>query len=191
MGPIATGLGEIFSYTVHASPDARQEDGRPYDATALRTLQDWIIRPQLRQVPGVTEVNTIGGFEKQFHVTPHPARLLAYGLSFEAVVEALKKNNANVGAGYIEKNGEQYLVRVPGQVLDIEDLQNVVVTERGGIPIRIADVADVALGPQLRTGAATLVGPWRPRSRRRRRGDGGRGTDPRRRRGRGRLVSVR
>jgi cobalt-zinc-cadmium resistance protein CzcA len=158
MGPIATGLGEIFSYTVHASPDARQDDGRPYDATALRTLQDWIIRPQLRQVPGVTEVNTIGGYEKQFHVTPHPARLLAYGLSFEAVVEALKKNNANVGAGYIEKNGEQYLVRVPGQVLDIEDLQNVVVTERSGIPIRIADVAEVALGQQLRTGAATRDG---------------------------------
>jgi heavy metal efflux system protein len=158
MGPIATGLGEIFSYTVHATPEARQSDGRPYDATALRTLQDWIIRPQLRQVPGVTEVNTIGGYEKQFHVTPQPARLLAYGMSFEAVVEALKKNNANVGAGYIERNGEQYLVRVPGQVVDIEDLQNVVVTERGGIPIRIADVAEVALGEQLRTGAATRDG---------------------------------
>src|SRR5262245_8551878 len=93
MGPIATGLGEIFLYTVHADPNARQGNGEPYDATALRTLQDWIIRPQLRQVPNVTEVNTIGGNEKEFHVTPHPARLLAYGLTFDDVVSALEKNN--------------------------------------------------------------------------------------------------
>ena len=81
MGPIATGLGEIYLYTVHAGPDARQANGETYDATALRTLQDWIIRPQLRQVPGVTEVNTIGGYEHQFHVTPDPGRLLAFGLT--------------------------------------------------------------------------------------------------------------
>jgi len=92
------------------------ENGEPYDATALRTLQDWVIRPQLRLVPGVTEVNTIGGFEKQFHVTPEPSRLLAYQLSFDDLVAALEKNNANIGAGYIEKNGEQYLIRAPGQV---------------------------------------------------------------------------
>jgi cobalt-zinc-cadmium resistance protein CzcA len=158
MGPIATGLGEIFIYTVHANDGARQPDGQPYDATALRTLQDWIIRPQLRQVPGVTEVNTIGGYEKQFHVTPKPARLLAYGLTFEMVVQALKNNNSNVGAGYIEKNGEQYLIRVPGQVVDIPDIENIVIAERSGIPIRIADVAEVMLGQQLRTGAATRDG---------------------------------
>lgn len=158
MGPIATGLGEIFLYTVHADADARQPDGQPYDATALRTLQDWVIRPQLRQVRGVTEVNTIGGFEKQFHVTPDPARLLAYGLGFDAVVDALKKNNVSVGAGYIEKNGEQYLIRSPGQVVDIESLERVIVARRDGVPVTVRDVAEVAIGKQLRTGAATRDG---------------------------------
>lgn len=158
MGPIATGLGEIFLYTVHAQPNARQPDGSPYDATALRTLQDWIIRPQLRQVPGVTEVNTIGGYEKQFHVTPDPAKLLAYGLSFSDVVKALEKNNANVGAGYIEKSGEQYLIRVPGQVASIADIEDVIVANHDGTPVTIKDIAEVALGKQLRTGAATRDG---------------------------------
>lgn len=158
MGPIATGLGEIFFYTVHAAPDAKQPDGKPYDATALRTLQDWIIRPQLRQVRGVTEVNTIGGYEKQFHVTPHLAKLLSFGLTLEDVVDALKKNNANVGAGYIEKNGEQYLIRSPGQLADILAIEAVIVADRDGVPITIKDVADVALGKQLRTGAATRDG---------------------------------
>jgi cobalt-zinc-cadmium resistance protein CzcA len=158
MGPIATGLGEIFLYTVHADPDARQPDGTPYDATALRTLQDWVIRPQLRQVPGVTEVNTIGGYERQFHITPDPARMLAFGLTFDDVVSALEKNNANVGAGYIEKNGEQYLIRSPGQVADIESLERVIVAHRDNVPVTIRDVADVAYGKQLRTGAATRDG---------------------------------
>ena len=158
MGPIATGLGEIYLYTVHADDAARQPDGQPYDATALRTLQDWVIRPQLRQVRGVTEVNTIGGYEKQFHVTPDPARLLAYDLSFEDVVEALEKNNANVGAGYIERNGEQYLIRAPGQVADIPAIERIIVAHRGGVPITVRDVAEVAYGKQLRTGAATRDG---------------------------------
>src|SRR3546814_12741023 len=106
MGPIATGLGEIFMYTVHADANARQADGQPYDATSLRTLQDWVIRPQLRQVSGVTEVNTIGGYKKQVHVTPDPAKLLAHGLSFEEIVQALEDNKANVGARHLEpKNG--------------------------------------------------------------------------------------
>ena len=158
MGPIATGLGEIFLYTVQAADNARQPDGTPYDATALRTLQDWIIRPQLRQVPGVTEVNTIGGYEKQLHVTPHPARLLAYGLTFDDVIDALQKNNASVGAGYVERNGEQYLIRAPGQLSTIQDIESVIVADREGVPIRVADVADVGLGKQLRTGAATRDG---------------------------------
>lgn len=158
MGPIATGLGEIYLYTVHAERDARQQSGTPYDATALRTLQDWVIRPQLRQVPGVTEVNTIGGYERQFHVTPDPARLLAFGLSFEDVVGALEKNNANVGAGYIERNGEQYLIRSPGQVSDIASIERVIVAHRDGVPVTVHDVADVAFGKQLRTGAATRDG---------------------------------
>lgn len=158
MGPIATGLGEIYLYTVHADKNARQPDGRPYDATALRTLQDWVIRPQLRQVPGVTEVNTIGGYERQYHVTPDPARLLAFGLSFDDVVGALKKNNANIGAGYIERNGEQYLIRSPGQVADIPSLEQIIVAHRGGVPVTVRDIADVAYGKQLRTGAATRDG---------------------------------
>ena len=158
MGPIATGLGEIFLYTVHADPKALQANGQPWDATALRTLQDWVIRPQLRGVPGVTEVNTIGGFEKQFHVTPDPARLLAYGLSFHDVVQAIEKNNASVGAGYIEKNGEQYLIRSPGQVADIAAIERITVARRDGVPITVRDVADVAFGKQLRPGAAPRAG---------------------------------
>ncbi|MFZ1295311.1 MAG: efflux RND transporter permease subunit, partial [Pseudomonadales bacterium] len=158
MGPIATGLGEIYLYTVHADESARQPNGKPYDATALRTLQDWVIRPQLRQVRGVTEVNTIGGYEKQFHVTPDPSRLLAFSLTFEDVVNALEKNNANVGAGYIEKNGEQYLIRSPGQVADIPALEKVIVAHRNGVPITVRDVAEVGFGKQLRTGAATRDG---------------------------------
>ncbi len=158
MGPIATGLGEIFLYTVEADPDARQPDGSPYDLTALRSLQDWVIRPQLLQVPGVTEVNSIGGFAKQFHVQPDPARLLAYGLTFEDVVQAVARNNANQGAGYLERNKEQLLVRIPGQVSGIEDLSRLVVATRKGLPITIADVADVGLGKELRTGAATRDG---------------------------------
>jgi len=158
MGPIATGLGEIYLYTVHADDKARQPNGQPWDATALRTLQDWVIRPQLRGVPGVTEVNTIGGYEKQFHVTPDPARLLAFGLAFDDVVKALEKNNASVGAGYVEKNGEQYLIRSPGQVADIPAIERIIVAHRGGIPVTVRDVAEVALGKQLRTGAATRDG---------------------------------
>jgi len=158
MGPIATGLGEIFFYTVHAAPDAKQPDGTAYDATTLRTIQDWIIRPQLRQVPGVTEVNTIGGYERQVHVTPYPAKLLAFGLTLENVIDALKRNNDNIGAGYVEKNGEQYLIRVPGQLNTFSDIENVIVADRDGVPITVKDVADIGLGKQLRTGAATRDG---------------------------------
>ena len=158
MGPVATGLGEIFLYTVRAEPAARQANGESYDATALRTLQDWVIRPQLRQVPGVTEVNTIGGYERQFHVTPDPARLLAFGLSFEDVVKALEKNNSNVGAGYIERNGAQYLIRSPGQLANLDDIERVIVAQRNGLPITVREIADVAYGKQLRTGAATRDG---------------------------------
>ncbi|MCG3143590.1 MAG: Cobalt-zinc-cadmium resistance protein CzcA [Gammaproteobacteria bacterium] len=158
MGPVATGLGEIFLYSVQARPDARQPDGRPYDAMALRTLQDWVIRPQLRQVPGVAEINSIGGYAMQFHVTPDPARLHALSLGFSDVIAALERNNSNVGAGYIERRGEQYLVRVPGQAEDVEDLGKIVVATREGQPIRISDVAEVAVGKELRTGAATRDG---------------------------------
>lgn len=158
MGPIATGLGEIFMYTVDAEPGAEDEHGRPLDATALREVQDWIIKPQLAQVPGVIEVNTIGGFDKQYHVTPYPSRLLAFGVSLDDVVHALEQNNRNRGAGYIERNGRQLLVRSPGQLKTIADIEQVVVANRAGTPVRIADVADVAIGRELRTGAATRDG---------------------------------
>jgi cobalt-zinc-cadmium resistance protein CzcA len=158
MGPISTGLGEIFMWTVEPKPGAVKPDGTPYTPTDLRTIQDWIVRPQLRNVPGVTEVNTIGGYVKQFHVAPDPAKLVAYGLSFHDVTEALAKNNANVGAGYIEKSGEQYLVRAPGQVGTLEEIRDIVVRTERGVPIRVRDVADVLLGKELRTGAATEDG---------------------------------
>lgn len=158
MGPIATGLGEIFMYTIEAAPGARRPDGKAWTPEDLRTLQDWVIRPQLRNTPGVTEVNSIGGFERQYHVTPLPERLSAYGLTLNDVVAALERNNANVGAGYVERYGEQYLVRVPGQAAGADDLRSIIVTNRGGVPIRIADVADVGFGEELRTGAATENG---------------------------------
>ncbi|MEC9357445.1 MAG: CusA/CzcA family heavy metal efflux RND transporter [Pseudomonadota bacterium] len=158
MGPIATGLGEIFLYTVEADADARQPDGRPYDAMALRSLQDWVIRPQLLQVPGITEINSIGGYARQYHVLPNPARLLAYGLSFDEVAAAIERNNANRGAGYVERNGEQWLVRVPGQLRTTQDLSRIVIATRDGVPITVGDVAEVALGRELRTGAATRDG---------------------------------
>nr|WP_294134003.1 CusA/CzcA family heavy metal efflux RND transporter [Sphingobium sp.] len=158
MGPIATGLGEIFMYTLEAKPGARKADGTPYNAEDLRTLQDWVIRPQLRNTPGVTEVNSIGGYERQYHVTPLPDRMAAYGLALDDVVDALGRNNANVGAGYVERYGEQYLVRVPGQAGGVDDLKSIIVTNRGGVPIRINDVADVGMGQELRTGAATENG---------------------------------
>ncbi len=158
MGPISTGLGEIYMYSVEAKPGARKGSGEAFAPTDLRTIQDWIIKPQLRTVPGVVEVNTIGGYEKQFHVLPDPARLMAYKLSFRDVMTALAANNANVGAGYIERNGEQYLVRTPGQVTTNDDIKQVVIGSRNGIPVRIIDVAEVREGRELRTGAATLNG---------------------------------
>jgi cobalt-zinc-cadmium resistance protein CzcA len=158
MGPIASGLGEIFMYTVDAAPGTANADGAPITPTDLRTVQDWIIRPQLMRVSGVTEVNTIGGYEKQFHVTPNPARLLALDLSFRDVLQALADSNGNVGAGYIEHNGAQYLIRAPGQVTTLEEIRQVVVARRDNVPIRLGDIAEVALGKELRTGAATQNG---------------------------------
>ncbi|PKH70378.1 CusA/CzcA family heavy metal efflux RND transporter [Stenotrophomonas sp. Betaine-02u-21] len=158
MGPISTGLGEIFMYTVEAEPNARKPDGTAYTATDLRTLQDWVIRPQLRTTPGVTEVNTIGGFERQIHITPDPAQLVALGFTLNDVVAAVMRNNQNIGAGYIERNGQQFLVRVPGQLANLEAIGNIVLDRRDGVPIRVRDVAGVGEGKELRTGAATQNG---------------------------------
>ena len=158
LGPVATGLGEIFMYTVDAAEGALKDDGSPWTPTDLRTLQDWVVRPQLRHVEGVTEVNTIGGYVRQIHITPDPAALLAYGLGLPDILDAVTRNNANAGAGYIERSGEQYLVRVPGQIDSLEALLDIVVVRRDGIPIRLRQIAQVGEGKELRTGAATENG---------------------------------
>tara|TARA_R110002110_G_scaffold415856_1_gene658368 strand:- start:3885 stop:7028 length:3144 start_codon:yes stop_codon:yes gene_type:complete len=155
MGPVSTGLGEIYFYTVEAEEGATKEDGTPYTPMDLLTIQEWIIIPQLRNLKGVVEVNTIGGYEQQFHVTPYPEQLLSYDLTIHDVLEALEKNNHNIGAGYIERNGEQYLIRVPGQVKNIKDIKHIILAKKDEVTIRIGDVADVNLGSPLRTGAAT------------------------------------
>ncbi len=150
MGPISTALGEIYLYTV---------EGEKYDPTELRTIQDWIIKPQLRTTPGVTEVNSIGGFEKQYQVLPNPSKLLSYNLSLDELFEALEKNNTNKGGSYIVKNEEQYLVRGVGLVQSIEDIENIVVAVKENSPIYVRDVAQVKIGPEGgRTGAATHNG---------------------------------
>ena len=163
MGPIATGLGEIFMYTVEIDPEK-------FDATALsdsaelsvemylRELQDWVIRPQLMQVKGVVEINAIGGYTRQYHITPDPVKLLQWKLSFDDITSALNANNNNRGAGYIERNGQQLLVRTPGQLDNISDIENVIVRNNAGVKVRIRDLAQVAIGNELRTGAATQNG---------------------------------
>ncbi|KAF1005118.1 MAG: Cobalt-zinc-cadmium resistance protein CzcA [Pseudomonas fluorescens] len=158
MGPVSTGLGEIFLWTVEARDDARKEDGSPYTPTDLRVIQDWIVKPQLRNVPGVAEINTIGGFAKEYQIAPDPKRLAAYKLTLTDLVTALERNNANVGAGYIERSGEQLLIRAPGQVASIDDIANIVITTTDGTPIRVRNVAQVDIGRELRTGAATENG---------------------------------
>lgn len=152
MGPIATGLGEIFMYTLEA------KDPQQIDAMALRELQDWVIRPQLMQVKGVVEINTIGGYNRQYHITPDPTKLLQWGLTMEDLVSALNTNNNNRGAGYLEHNGQQLLVRTPGQLATITDIENLVVANLKGVAVRIRDLAQVAVGKELRTGAATQNG---------------------------------
>lgn len=152
MGPIATGLGEIFMYTLEA------KDPQQFDAMALRELQDWVIRPQLMQVKGVVEINTIGGYNRQYHITPDPAKLLQWGLSMEDLITALSNNNSNRGAGYLEHKGQQLLVRTPGQLASMDDIENLIVANPKGVAVRIRDLAQVAIGKELRTGAATQNG---------------------------------
>ncbi|MFC4700805.1 efflux RND transporter permease subunit [Glaciecola siphonariae] len=158
MGPIATGLGEIFMYTLRADQNARQENGEAYDAMALREIHDWIVKPQLSLVKGVTEVNAIGGYVKQYHVNPEPLKMLNFGVSLADVHEALARNNANQGAGFIERNGQQILIRSQGQLQTISDIENVVVKRVNSIPVTVKDIGSVAIGKELRTGAATQEG---------------------------------
>jgi cobalt-zinc-cadmium resistance protein CzcA len=158
LGPIATGLGEIFYWTVEARPDALKPDGTPYSPADLREIQDWIVAPQLRGVAGVTDVNTIGGYLKEYQVAPDMAKLTAHGLSLATLVNAIDRNNVNAGAGYIERGGEQLVVRTPGQVRTLEEIRNIVLDVVDGAPVRVRDVADVEPGRELRTGAATENG---------------------------------
>ncbi len=158
MGPTSTGLGEIFMYSVEPRPNARKPDGSRYTPEDLRTLNDWVVRPLMRAVPGIAEVNAVGGYARQYHVTPNPDQLAALRLSLTDVVEALERNNGNRGAGYVERGGEQILIRVPGQAANETDLSQIIVATRGGVPIRVADIADVTIGSELRTGAATENG---------------------------------
>ncbi len=182
MGAISTGLGEIYMWTVEFShPRGQGADIRTGDAGwqkdgsyltpegqilredfelagYLRTVQDWIIRPQLKAVPGVAGVDAIGGYVTQYHVQPDPERLISLGLSFQQVIDALERNNANIGAGYIEKNGESYTVRSNGRIETAKEIGDIVVTMRSGIPIYLRDIAEIGLGKELRTGSASENG---------------------------------
>lgn len=154
MGPVSTGLGEIFMYTVENTPN----NPNPMSATDLRTLQDWVIKPQLRNVEGVNEINTIGGYVKQFVVRPNYPYLRSIGLDQQVIVEAISKNSMNKGSGYIEKNGEQYLLRSDSQITSIEQIKSIPITTSNGYILRLNDVAEVSIGSELRTGAATKNG---------------------------------
>jgi cobalt-zinc-cadmium resistance protein CzcA len=156
MGPISTGLGEIYQYELRAVPGP---EGKQYDATALRTIQDWSVRRQLLSVPGVTEVNSFGGLEKQFQVRLDPTKLQSYGLTLRDVLEAVARNNANVGGAYIEHGAEQYLLRGIGLAESSNDISNIIVKAgREGVPIYVRDLGEVVEGATVRQGAVTADG---------------------------------
>lgn len=151
LGPIATGLGEVFHYVVRSSEGKRTP-------TELRELQDWVIKPQLRKVPGVAEVNTWGGFEKQFHVIVETERLIKYGLRFEDLVEALQENNQNVGGGQLVRSGETLLVHGVGLTTNVQEIGDIVIASHEGGPIRVRDLATVKEDHEIRRGAVTADG---------------------------------
>ncbi|HET9064316.1 MAG TPA: CusA/CzcA family heavy metal efflux RND transporter [Gemmatimonadales bacterium] len=152
MGPISTGLGEIFQYAVVA------DSGSGFDATELRTMQDWIVSLQLRAVPGVAEVNAFGGFEKQYQVLVRPEALIQYQLTLAEVLDAVEANNINAGGGYITRGAEQLVVRGVGQVQNLDQIRNIVLASRQGVPVLVRDVADVVVGHTIRQGAVTKDG---------------------------------
>jgi heavy metal efflux system protein len=182
MGPVSTGLGEIFMYTVEFEhPDgagAPIEDGQPGwqsdgsfvtedgerlgDEVArlayLRTVQDWIVRPQLRAVRGVADIDSLGGYEKEYVVEPDPTKLTAYGISYAELARSLEAANLSVGANYIQRGGESYLVRADARIRSIDEIERAVVASRGGVPVTVRDVANVRIGGELRTGAASKNG---------------------------------
>src|SRR5512137_1405464 len=148
LGPIATGLGEVFHYVVRS-------DNTNRTLTDLRELQDWVIKPQLRKVPGVAEINSWGGFEKQYHVVTEPGRLVKYGLTLEQLFEALEANNHNVGGGQVVRNGEALLVQGLGLTTDTEEIGNIVIASHDGVPVRVRDVGEVRVDHEIRRGAVT------------------------------------
>ncbi|MEG1156963.1 MAG: CusA/CzcA family heavy metal efflux RND transporter, partial [Acinetobacter sp.] len=158
MSPISTGLGEIYQWVIKAEPNAKKPDGTPYTAMDLREVQDWIVRPQLQRVEGVAEVNSIGGYEKTYIVAPDLTRLQQIQISVAELEQALQDNNGNRGAGFIEDNGQQLTVRVPGLLSSVQDIENVTISTKNGLPIRVSDVASVSIGHDLRTGGATYNG---------------------------------
>lgn len=158
LGPISTGLGEIFMFTVDAREGATNKDGSEITPTDLRTVHDWVIRPQLMQVEGVVEVNPIGGYEREILIALNPDKLLMFGLSQQNLIEAINQHNQNKGAGFIEKSGAQWLIRLPGQIETVEQLANIPLPSSSGRVIRVKDVAEVTEGKELRSGAATQNG---------------------------------
>ena len=175
LAPISTGLGEIYQFTVDreqsatatssAAPGRRRAespvDRQPPTASELmdlRTILDWFIKPQLRTVPGVIEVNSFGGLEKQYEVLVDPAKLVSYGLTLHQVIEALERNNSNAGGAYLEQGGEQQLLRGVGLIQSASDIETIVVASHGGTPVLVRDVARVGTGSQVRQGAATRDG---------------------------------
>jgi len=169
MGAISTGLGEIYMWTVEYEPKAVESGSYTTPegdvlttnlekASYLRTVQDWMIRPQLKTVKGVAGVDAIGGYVKQYNVEPLPQKLIALGLGFGDVTQALERNNQSVGAGFIERNGEAYVVRSDGRIANEKEIGNIVVTNRGGLPIYLRDVANIGIGKEMRTGSASENG---------------------------------
>ncbi|MEQ1785274.1 MAG: efflux RND transporter permease subunit, partial [Hyphomonadaceae bacterium] len=182
MGPVSTGLGEIFHYSVEfTTPEgkgAAVKDGEPgwqsdgsfltedkerltddiARAAYLRTVQDWIVRPQLRTVPGVADVDSLGGYVKQYVVEPDAVKLASYGVSYSELAEALERANLSVGADFIQRSGEAYLVRADGRIHTIDEVARAVIASRGGVPVMVQDVASVRIGGELRRGAASRNG---------------------------------
>ncbi|MEK7434038.1 MAG: CusA/CzcA family heavy metal efflux RND transporter [Cyanobacteriota bacterium] len=158
MGPISTGLGEIFSYTIEAKNNVLKEDGTEYTPLDLKLIQDWIIKPQLKTIKGVADINSTGGYTKNYQISPISEKLIEYKISLDDVFEAVEKNNSNLGAGYIEKNGMQYVIRIPSQISSIDEINKILVKNENGSKIFIKDIAKVFIGNELRTGAATKDG---------------------------------
>ena len=165
MGPITTGLGEVLMWTVefkkdedYRTPEDNLLTNRVQKLAYLRTVQDWIIRPQMRTVPNVADVDSIGGYIKQYHVLPNPSALQGYGLTLQDLIGALERNNRSLGAGYVERHGEAALVRTDSRLRGVEDIAQVVLKEHKGTPVTIGQVAEVTIGGELRQGSASVDG---------------------------------